>query len=227
MTYTLLVGGYTSNGVRVVQFDPKTTTTGSPKLSLQESTIPAGSDPSWIIQHPKDRNLILAVNEVEDGKLLAIKLANEESGETTGTVISTVASGGAHPAHLLVTEDAIISGNYTGGSILHVPYKLEPECSLTDHKDEKPSGIHVQFSGTGPNLDRQEASHPHEVYRHGEELLIPDLGADKTWRVIKGENGWEVKGAVEYPAGAGPRHVLVHSKHARFSHIAHMYLLDH
>ncbi|KAG8813971.1 hypothetical protein FRC17_001352 [Serendipita sp. 399] len=208
MTYKLLVGGYTSNGLRIVKFDP-TTDTGSP-ITFQESTIAAGSDPSWIVRHPEKRDLILAVNEVEDGRVLAIQLTHATNGETTGELVANVSSGGGYPAHLLVLEDALVSGNYAGGSILHIPYELQQQVILTDHKDEKKSGIHVQFSGTGPNADRQESSHPHEVYRYGEELLIPDLGADKTWRLTKGESGWEIKGAIEYPAGAGPRHVLIH-----------------
>jgi 6-phosphogluconolactonase (cycloisomerase 2 family) len=73
----------------------------------------------------------------------------------------------------------------------------------------------MHFSGTGPNPDRQDASHPHEVYAHGDELLIPDLGADKTWRLAKESTGWEVKGVIEYPAGSGPRHILIHSRPLR------------
>lgn len=96
-----------------------------------------------------------------------------------------------------------------GGSILDVPYTTSP-LHLTDTSKEKKAGDHIQFSGTGPNADRQESSHPHEVYVYEDELLIPDLGADKTWRLTKGPAGWEVKGAIDYPAGAGPRHILVH-----------------
>jgi 6-phosphogluconolactonase (cycloisomerase 2 family) len=90
-----------------------------------------------------------------------------------------------------------------------VPYSTSP-LNLSDTPKDRKEGSYVQFSGTGPNADRQEASHPHEVYAHGDELLIPDLGADKTWRLAKGSAGWEVKGAIEYPAGAGPRHILIH-----------------
>lgn len=96
-----------------------------------------------------------------------------------------------------------------GGSILDIPYSTSP-LSLTDMSKEKKEGIFIKFSGTGPNADRQESSHPHEVYLHGDELLIPDLGADKVWRLVKGDFGWEVKGAIEYPAGSGPRHILIH-----------------
>lgn len=101
-----------------------------------------------------------------------------------------------------------------GGSILDVPYSTS-SLSLTDTSTEKKEGVFVQFSGTGPDEQRQESSHPHEVYLHGDELLIPDLGADKVWRLTKGASGWEVKGAIVYPAGSGPRHILVHGRFQR------------
>jgi len=96
-----------------------------------------------------------------------------------------------------------------GGSILDMPYSTNP-AHLTDTPKDKKGGFYIQFSGAGPNLDRQEASHPHEVYSHNDELLVPDLGADKTWRLVRGSAGWEVGGAIEYPAGVGPRHILIH-----------------
>lgn len=96
-----------------------------------------------------------------------------------------------------------------GGSILDIPYTTTPFKVIDASKEKKP-GNFVEFSGTGPDSSRQERSHPHEVYQHGEELLIPDLGADKTWILTKGTEGWKTSGSVEYPSGSGPRHVLVH-----------------
>lgn len=73
----------------------------------------------------------------------------------------------------------------------------------------------AKFSGTGPSKERQEASHPHQIALHPdrEEVLIPDLGVDKTYRLTKDEAGtWVVKGAITYAPGSGPRHVAFHSK---------------
>jgi 6-phosphogluconolactonase (cycloisomerase 2 family) len=81
---------------------------------------------------------------------------------------------------------------------------------VTDTSKDKKTGSYMEFSGTGPNLDRQDVPHPHEAYVYNNELLVPDLGADKTWRLVKGSTGWEVGGAIEYPAGSGPRHLVVH-----------------
>ena len=71
----------------------------------------------------------------------------------------------------------------------------------------------VPFTGTGPNKDRQEGSHLHQVVPHPtyQEVLVPDLGADKTRRLVHDADGqWVERGAIEYKAGAGPRHVAFH-----------------
>lgn len=205
MTYKLLAGGYTDGGLYSLSFDA-----ANKKLKLGESRIPAGSNPSWIATHPSDNTVVFATNEVDDGRVLAIKLAGMDASDgVTGEPVKNVSSGGACPAHLLVTKDAIVPGNYMGGSILNVPYSVSP-LSLADTSKERKEGDFVQFNGTGPNADRQEASHPHEVYAYENELLIPDLGADKTWRLTKGAAGWDLKDSIDYPAGSGPRHVLIH-----------------
>lgn len=73
----------------------------------------------------------------------------------------------------------------------------------------------ITFSGTGPNTDRQEGSHPHQVIPHPtyKEVLVPDLGADKTRRLVRGADGkWEEKGVVTYKPGSGPRHVAFYGQ---------------
>lgn len=107
MSYKLLVGGYTDNGLRSLSFDP-----AQKKLELASSTIPAGSSPSWIVTHPSDSTIVFATNEVEDGRVLAIKLSGlETSNEITGELVANLSSGGTYPAHLVVTKDSIVAGN--------------------------------------------------------------------------------------------------------------------
>lgn len=72
----------------------------------------------------------------------------------------------------------------------------------------------LQLRGTGPDPDRQESSHPHHVVSipGRTELLIPDLGADRTWRVVRDPATGEltVQGEVVYAPGSGPRHAVFH-----------------
>ncbi len=106
MAYKLLIGGYTENGLRSLSFDPV-----EKKLELASATIPAGASPSWIVAHPSDNTLIFATNEVEDGRVLAIKLSGLETPELTGELVANLSSGGEYPAHLLLTKESIVAGN--------------------------------------------------------------------------------------------------------------------
>jgi len=79
------------------------------------------------------------------------------------------------------------------------PYLLEPK--------QDP----ISFEGSGPNKNRQEASHPHQIIFHRDELLVPDLGADKTWRLKEEDGRWNVVGSLDHGTGKGPRHAVIHS----------------
>jgi len=78
-----------------------------------------------------------------------------------------------------------------------------------------PSVIHV--GGKGPNPTRQEAPHPHQVVVHerDNELLVPDLGADIVWRFNISKDGLlqDQERHIQYEAGGGPRHVVLHGEH--------------
>lgn len=72
----------------------------------------------------------------------------------------------------------------------------------------------ISFSGTGPITSRQEASHPHQVlvHPHRDEVIVPDLGADKLWRLGKEGSDWAIKDQIDMPTGGGPRHAVVVGK---------------
>lgn len=107
MAYKLLVGGYTEDGLRVLTFTPNAQSGG--KLELQQTTIPAGSNPSWIAQHPSDDSLLFVANEVEDGRLIGIKLSTGDA--VAGQIAVNVSSAGSHPAHLKILKDSVVIGN--------------------------------------------------------------------------------------------------------------------
>ena len=71
----------------------------------------------------------------------------------------------------------------------------------------------IQLNGTGPNKERQESAHPHQVIIHEEyqELLIPDLGSDIVRRFKKIKGSWKFVGHVGIELGGGPRHVAFYS----------------
>ena len=79
--------------------------------------------------------------------------------------------------------------------------------------DSPPRAV-LQFNGSGPNTDRQQSSHPHDVVAipGRSEIVVPDLGADRAWRVVYDEEqgALSLQGEVTYPPGTGPRHAVFH-----------------
>ena len=70
------------------------------------------------------------------------------------------------------------------------------------------------FEGSGPNVKRQESSHPHSVYLSPEERLaiVSDLGADRLYMLSIEQKSKTVKFEFEWKAtpGCGPRHIAFH-----------------
>jgi len=197
MPYTIVVGSYSSQ-IAVLEFDPSTS---PPRLSGPVA-FPSGKNPSWISAHPSDRSLLFAVNEDDEGKLQLFKYDHANS---KLDLVGETSSGGAAPAHLLVLEDEVIVANYNGGSILSIPITLDPPQLGTPSEP-------IKFDGSGPHASRQTSSHPHQVILHPkrQELLIPDLGVDKVWRLSKEDGKWQIKGFVQMPSGSGPRHAVLY-----------------
>ena len=42
------------------------------------------------------------------------------------------------------------------------------------------------------------------------EILVPDLGSDKIWRLGQEGSIWAIKGSIDQEPGSGPRHLVVH-----------------
>jgi 6-phosphogluconolactonase len=70
------------------------------------------------------------------------------------------------------------------------------------------------FKGSGPDPDRQEAAHPHQVTLSpcGNRVLVCDLGSDRVWgfdveALQRGDRPITVLAA---PPGSGPRHLVRH-----------------
>ncbi|KAH9833974.1 putative isomerase YbhE [Rhodofomes roseus] len=197
MPFRILVGSYT-NEIYTVSFDPD-----AAKLTL-ESTLTVGHHPSWLTPHPTDPSLVFTGLEKDGGKAVVVRY----DAEGKGTVVGEAPSGGSDPCTLLALGTELFIGNYSSGTFTVIPLTYEPPHLQASET------IILQFEGTGPNKERQEASHPHQIYSHPTraELLIPDLGADLARRFKKDASGkWVPNGEVKYQAGGGPRHVVVYN----------------
>jgi len=115
---------------------------------------------------------------------------------------------GNHPCHLSLTptEDWLAASNYGGASVMMYPLGLDTQIG--------PPAIRFRHTGTGPNVERQEAPHPHSVFfgKDGQYLFVPDLGMDKIMVYTRGPEAheWTAYDAVSLEPGAGPRHLAFH-----------------
>ena len=85
-----------------------------------------------------------------------------------------------------------------------LPISPDPPYLLASSPDT------IAMNGSGPN-ERQNTSHPHQValIEEYQELLAPDLGADKVWRLKKDSDGtWKQLAYIQYEPGSGPRHIV-------------------
>lgn len=145
--------------------------------------------PAFLATHPH-LPVFYAVSEAEGGAVTAFRIGSEEG--------HTVATGGSSPCHLAVhpAGDRLAVANYAGGSVSLI--------SLDEHGMPTGSPMLHQFSGSGPDPERQEAPHAHFVQFAGDELLVVDLGSDRIHRL---DLDGKVLGGIEFPAGSGPRHL--------------------
>ncbi|MDR1221004.1 MAG: lactonase family protein [Treponema sp.] len=164
--------------------------------------------------------------------LYATHEINEFRGKPTGAVsafavsgargenlslINQVSSMGKSPCHIALDNSgtyAVVS-NYMEGSVAVFPVHADGslgECIQT-----------VQFTGSGPNTERQEAPHGHFFITHktpaGVErpnrALACDLGSDRIWRFAFDKNRRNPLLPLDPPffqsaAGSGPRHAIFH-----------------
>ncbi|KAI0330347.1 putative isomerase YbhE [Cubamyces sp. BRFM 1775] len=186
VNFTILAGGYTSF-VASYLFNSDTNA-----LTLLNQS-PTRANPSWISLLPKE-NILYAINEDSPGSLQSFRIGDEGLLSPAVTTINVEGDIPAFTTPLSTGQVAIV--NYGSGNALFVS---------TDDCD--PAQFTTQYS-----LITFDApvSNPHMVLEHGSEVYIPDLGADKIWRLA--ENGapgnWTVHGQIDQPTGSGPRHIV-------------------
>src|SRR5258708_14502165 len=155
-SFLVYVGTYTgpqSKGIYGFRFDPASGKS-TPLGSLVETT-----NPSFLAIDPSHRHLY-AVNEVTDykeeksGGVSAFAIDSKTGGLT---FLNEVSSHGADPCHVSFdkTGKHVLVANYTGGSVATFPV-------LADGRLGEASAV-VQHSGRGPNAERQEGPHAHEI----------------------------------------------------------------
>ena len=189
----LLIGTYTrgtqSEGIYSLEFNRHTGEFGVPRL------VARTDNPSWlVVDRGAESNYVIAANEFADGPGGGEISVFASSGESLN-LTQQVSSRGADPCHLSVSSDRLAVANYSGGTVALYAYTDGVIGELVRQI------LHEQ---SGP-LPRQSTAHPHGAYFIGEELWIPDLGADRIYR-YEARTGAGLS-PIPVSAGAGPRHL--------------------
>ncbi|MGH2616923.1 MAG: lactonase family protein [Thermomicrobiales bacterium] len=185
-------------GISIFSVDPS-----SGALTFVETV--ASDNPSWLALHPTQR-FLYAVNETDDYE-------GEASGAVEAFALDPITGAlsflnrqsaqGLWPAHLAVDPNGnfAVSADYSGPFVV-LPIGADGQLA--------PASDVVQNTGSGPNEERQEASHPHAVVFDpaGQFLATADLGIDKIQVYRLDAAGiLEPVGEASVTPGAGPRHL--------------------
>ncbi len=159
-------------------------------------------DPSFLAVN-RDRTALYACNELTDNSVSAFAI--EPGGGLRA--LGSEPTGGTLPCHVLLHPAGyLLTANYGSGSVSVHP--VRPDGSLGERTDL------AQHEGHGPNPDRQEGPHAHEVRLAGELVVVVDLGLDALvgYRLDPGTGrlAREPEPFVRSRPGSGPRHAVEH-----------------
>jgi 6-phosphogluconolactonase len=165
-------------------------------------------NPSYLALNPTLARLY-CVNEMTAGAVSSFAI----NPNGTLTFINMKATTGKDTTHLSVDSSGqyLLAASYTSGSFQ--VFAIAPGGSIGNLTDNFQS----VGNGTGPNPDRQEGPHAHQILNDfaGHHVFGVDLGADKVnvWN-LDPASGKLVPNTVPFApiaAGSGPRHMAFHS----------------
>jgi 6-phosphogluconolactonase (cycloisomerase 2 family) len=190
VSFTILAGGF-SAFVATYVFDSDTSTL---TLTKQSTT---GDNPSWIASHPKNSRILYAVNEIQPLGNLQSFVVEADGGLT---LVDTVTTGGSAPTF----TNPLSTGEVTAMNF------GSPNCSLIATLPDDP----LRFRRDSPVVTfpvNGGPSNPHMSLEHKGEVFVPDLGADKIWRLVNdgGPGKFKVHGQIDVAPGNGPRHIAI------------------
>jgi 6-phosphogluconolactonase len=218
------VGTYTPNGQGIYLFEVD----GSTGALTQLKVFPSMVNPSWIAFDPTNRFLYSA-NEISNfngtttGSVSAYAV-NAGNGDLT--LLNTVTSGGAGPAHLSVDPlgKFVFVANYGGGNVAVLPVQGNGSLGNPTHVVNDTSAC-TPACPVGPThavnappgsfaISGHDAPHAHMIQTDpaGNFVIANDLGLDLTivWQLNRPAGQLINHQTVPSSAGAGPRHFAFH-----------------
>jgi 6-phosphogluconolactonase len=218
------VGTYTAPGVPPGGTHPSTAVGISVfRLSPREGNltlvqvVPA-ENPSYLALDPSLTHLY-SVNEITAGRVSAYAI-NPVDG--TLTFLNTALANGRDTTHLSVHPSGkyVMAASYTSGTF--AVFRIQPDGSIGAMTDN----VQDEGNGTGPNPDRQEGPHAHQIITDLDGLHVfgVDLGADQVVAfnldLVTGRLAPNTVPFARIASGSGPRHTAFHPDRR------HAYVLD-
>lgn len=202
----ILIGAYTPEmgGTATGLISLRWTRSDADQIDIvAHEPVPLAS-PTWVEAHPAG-GLVFACTETDPGALAVLRI----DGDGALTPVRAVETGGGAGCHLGLSPDGriIVMANYGDGSV--ATFSAVDDDTLGDRLDG-----HV-FDTSGPDAERQDHAHAHQVVFDGATVLVPDLGGDVIHRLAVDDAGRITVAAepVRLPPGSGPRHLVVTGDH--------------
>lgn len=209
--YDFLIGTYTkgttSKGIYTVHCDMN-----NAKFELK---LAAGdlSNPSFLALS-NDNKFVYAVSESGDQSKVYAFTFDVNSGKLN--LINKVAAGDLGPCHISMSDNHIVTANYSGGSI----------CVFNRQKDGSLSELAQKNVYTGSSIDpaRQTRPYLHQTVFSNDNkiLLVNDLGTDFVRSYLYDKNAKRniltALDSIKLKLGSGPRHTTM-SKDGRFAFV--------
>ena len=190
----------------------------------QREVFSADSNPAWLAFDPS-RTHLYAANETttfegaHSGSVSAFSI-DRSNGHLT--LLNTVSSGGAGPAHLSVHPSGkyVLVANYAGGTVAVLPIGSNGKLgAATDIKHDQGTVGSIHAASAPPGsfaISGHDSPHAHMIHADpsGQFVLATDLGLDQIfiWKfdATAGTLSANNPPAVSLPSGDGPRHFAFH-----------------
>ena len=196
----VVIGGYTAEQGGDAPGLVVAAPTGSPDDPVATRSVAEVVAPSWVLAHPS-RPWLFTAGESTPSTIDSFGW--DEAGRLHP--LSAVPSGGAGACHLALSEGEtfLLAANYDSGSVSS--FAVADDGTLTGPVDV------LQLTGSGPDRERQDGPHAHQILPLDGELLVCDLGTDRIHRLLLDAGGVFHRAAdpIVLPPGSGPRHAVV------------------
>jgi 6-phosphogluconolactonase len=205
-------------GIYLFEMDPATGTL------VQREMFPNNSNPAWLAFDPS-RTHLYSANEISNfqgtgcGSVSAYSI-DRASGHLT--LLNTVSSEGAGPAHLSVHPSGkfVLVANYHGGTVAVLPIQPDGELGDATQVTHDIGTIGQPHAASAPAgsfaISGHDKPHAHMIQADpgGRYVMASDLGLDLIfiWK-FDAENGKLTPGnpaSISLPSGDGPRHFTFH-----------------